>query len=63
MQKKKSHAIFWVYTVLAVLFLLLFSFSIAAKSLPFSIITFVIMIGIFGAGFATKKKYRENGWL
>ncbi|UXV34265.1 YlaF family protein [Staphylococcus sp. IVB6181] len=63
MQKKKSKAIFWIYSVLAVIFLVLFSFSLGAQNYWFMAITAIVLITIFGAGFTTKKKYRENDWF
>lgn len=63
MQKKKLKAIFWLYSVLAVIFLVLFSFSLGAQNYWFMAITAIILIAIFGAGFTTKKKYRENDWF
>ncbi|GGG87124.1 DUF5325 family protein [Staphylococcus sp. NRL 16/872] len=63
MEKPKSKGIFWVLSILAVLFLVLFSFSAGAASVPMMILTFILFIATFGAGFALKKKYRENNWL
>ena len=63
MQQKKSKAIFWVLAVVAIIFLLLFSFSLAATNVPFMILTLILFIATFGVGFTLKKKYRENGWL
>jgi len=63
MQQKKSKAIFWVLAVVAIIFLLLFSFSLAATNVPFMILTFILFIATFGYGFTLKKKYRENDWL
>lgn len=63
MQKKKSKAIFWIYSLLAVIFLILFSFSLGAQNYLYMALTAIILIAIFGAGFMTKKKYRENDWF
>ncbi len=63
MQQKKSKAIFWVLAVVAVVFLLLFSFSLAATNAPLMILTLILFIATFGYGFTLKKKYRENDWL
>ena len=63
MQQKKSKAIFWVLAVVAIVFLLLFSFSLAATNVPFMILTFILLVATFGIGFTRKKKYRENDWL
>ena len=40
-----------------------FSFSVGAGSIPMMILTFILFIATFGAGFTLKKKYRENNWL
>jgi len=63
MQQKKSKSIFWVLAIIAVILLLLFSFSIAATNVPMMILTFILFIATFGYGFTLKKKYRENNWL
>lgn len=63
MQQKKSKAIFWVFSILAVIFLLLFSFSVGAANVPMMILTFILLVATFGVGFTVKKKYRENNWL
>ena len=61
--KKKSKGIFWIFSILALIFLLLFSFSIGAANVPMMILTFILLVATFGAGFTVKKKYRENDWL
>ncbi|MBO1919904.1 DUF5325 family protein [Staphylococcus xylosus] len=53
----------FLVSVIAIVFLLLFSFSIAATNVPFMILTFILFIATFGYGFTLKKKYRENDWL
>ncbi|PTU83018.1 DUF5325 family protein [Staphylococcus pasteuri] len=63
MQQKKSNGIFWVFSILAVIFLLLFSFSVGAANVPMMILTFILLVATFGVGFTVKKKYRENNWL
>lgn len=63
MEQKKSKNIFWVFSVLAVIFLLLFSFSLGAANIPMMILTFILLVATFGAGFSLKKKYRKNNWL
>ena len=63
MQQKKSKGIFWVFSILAVVFLTLFSFAVGAANVPMMILTFILFIATFGAGFTLKKKYRENNWL
>ncbi|AGC90975.1 DUF5325 family protein [Staphylococcus warneri] len=63
MQQKKSKGIFWIFSILALIFLLLFSFSIGAANVPMMILTFILLVATFGAGFTVKKKYRENDWL
>ena len=63
MQQKKSKSIFWVLAIIAVILLLLFSFSIAATNVPMMILTFILLIATFGVGFSVKKKYRKNNWL
>ncbi|WP_353422445.1 DUF5325 family protein [Staphylococcus warneri] len=54
---------FWIFSILALIFLLLFSFSIGAANVPMMILTFILLVATFGAGFTVKKKYRENDWL
>lgn len=63
MEQKKSKGIFWIFSILALIFLLLFSFSIGAANVPMMILTFILLVATFGAGFTVKKKYRENDWL
>ena len=63
MQQKKSKGIFWIFSILAVIFLTLFSFALGATNVPMMILTFILFIATFGAGFTLKKKYRENDWL
>ena len=63
MQQKKSKGIFWIFSILALIFLLLFSFSFGAANVPMMILTFILLVATFGAGFTVKKKYRENDWL
>ncbi|VED32467.1 Uncharacterised protein [Staphylococcus warneri] len=63
MQQRKSKGIFWIFSILALIFLLLFSFSIGAANVPMMILTFILLVATFGAGFTVKKKYRENDWL
>lgn len=63
MQQTKSKGIFWIFSILALIFLLLFSFSIGAANVPMMILTFILLVATFGAGFTVKKKYRENDWL
>ncbi|WP_000810621.1 DUF5325 family protein [Staphylococcus aureus] len=64
MKQKKSKNIFWVsFLILAVIFLVLFSFAVGASNVPMMILTFILLVATFGIGFTTKKKYRENDWL
>ncbi|EEQ80238.1 hypothetical protein STAWA0001_1009 [Staphylococcus warneri L37603] len=63
MQQKKSKGIFWIFSILTLIFLLLFSFSIGAANVPMMILTFILLVATFGVGFTVKKKYRENDWL
>ena len=63
MQQKKSKGIFWIFSILALIFLLLFSFSIGAANVPMMILTFILLVATFGVAFTVKKKYRENDWL
>ena len=63
MQQKKSKGIFWIFSILAVIFLTLFSFALGATNVPMMILTFILFIATFGCGFTLKKKYRENNWL
>ena len=63
MKQKKSKNIFWVFSILAVIFLILFSFAVGASNVPMMILTFILLIATFGVGFSVKKKYRKNNWL
>lgn len=63
MKQKKSKNIFWVFSILAVVFLVLFSFAVGASNVPMMILTFILLVATFVIGFTTKKKYRENDWL
>ncbi|HFE8704608.1 YlaF family protein [Staphylococcus aureus] len=63
MKQKKSKNIFWVFSILAVVFLVLFSFAVGASNVPMMILTFILLVATFGIGFTAKKKYRENDWL
>lgn len=63
MKQKKSKNIFWVFSILVVIFLVLFSFAVGASNVPMMILTFILLVATFGIGFTTKKKYRENDWL
>ena len=55
MEKPKSKGIFWILSIVAVIFLVLFSFSVGAGSIPMMILTFILFIATFGAGFTLKK--------
>lgn len=55
MEKPKSKGIFWVLSIIAVIFLVLFSFSVGAGSIPMMILTFILFIATFGAGFTLKR--------
>lgn len=57
MKQKKSKNIFWVFSILAVVFLVLFSFAVGASNVPMMILTFILLVATFGIGFTTKKKY------
>ena len=59
MEKPKSKGIFWVLSIIAVIFLVLL---VSRWSIPMMILTFILFIATFG-GFTLKKKYRENNWL
>ena len=63
MQQKKSKGIFWIFSILAVIFLVSFSFALGAANVPMMILTFILLIATFGVGFSVKKKYRKNNWL
>ncbi|EKU47711.1 YlaF family protein [Staphylococcus massiliensis] len=60
---KKSQTIFFILALIAVFFLVMFSFSLGASNIPMMILTFILMVATFGVGFTLKKKYRENDWL
>lgn len=63
MDKPKSKAVFLLLAFLAVLMMVAFSVFAAEAMWLLAALTVLIFIGIFGAGFTLKKKYRENGWL
>lgn len=63
MEKKKSKAVFFILAVLAVLMMVAFSVFIAEEMIKLAVLSVIVFIAIFGAGFTLKKKYRENGWL
>ncbi|ELI5498950.1 YlaF family protein [Staphylococcus pseudintermedius] len=60
---KKSQSIFLILAIIAVFFLTMFSFAVAATNIFWMIIMFILMLVTFGVGFTLKKKYRENDWL
>ncbi|EGQ1700356.1 hypothetical protein EF794_11935 [Staphylococcus pseudintermedius] len=60
---KKSQSIFFILAIIAVFFLTMFSFAVAATNIFWMIIMFILMVVTFGVGFTLKKKYRENDWL
>ncbi|ARJ51546.1 DUF5325 family protein [Staphylococcus lutrae] len=57
---KKSQSVFLILAVLAVFFLTLFSFALAATNIFWIIVTFILMAATFGTGFTLKRKYRED---
>lgn len=60
---KKSQSIFLILAIIAVFFLTMFSFAVAATNIFWMVIMFILMVVTFGVGFTLKKKYRENDWL
>ncbi|EPQ9591767.1 DUF5325 family protein [Staphylococcus pseudintermedius] len=60
---KKSQSIFLILAIIAVFFLTMFSFAVAATNIFWMIIMFILMVVTFGVGFTLKKKYCENDWL
>lgn len=54
---------FLILAIIAVFFLTMFSFAVAATNIFWMIIMFILMVVTFGVGFTLKKKYRENDWL
>lgn len=60
---KKSQSIFLILAIIAVFFLTMFSFAVAATNIFWMIIMFILMVVTFSVGFTLKKKYRENDWL
>ena len=58
--QQKSKGIFWIFSILAVIFLTLFSFALGAANVPMMILTFILLIATFGVGFSVKKKYRKT---
>lgn len=61
--QQKNLRYFWIFSILAVIFLTLFSFALGAANVPMMILTFILLIATFGVGFSVKKKYRKNNWL
>lgn len=60
---QKSKLIFFILALVAVFFLTMFSFAIAATNILWMCITFLLLMATLGYGFSLKKKYRENDWL
>ncbi|MBI5975821.1 DUF5325 family protein [Staphylococcus canis] len=60
---KKSKTIFFVLAIIAVLFLTLFSFAIAASNILWMGVTFLLLMATLGYGFTLKKKYKQNNWF
>ncbi|KFA44617.1 putative membrane protein [Staphylococcus aureus] len=60
MKQKKSKNIFWVFSILAVVFLVLFSFAVGASNVPMMILTFILLVATFGIGFTTKKNIEKT---
>ncbi|HHU6750681.1 TPA: DUF5325 family protein [Staphylococcus pseudintermedius] len=60
---KKSQSIFLILAIIAVFFLTMFSFAVAATNIFWMVVTFILMVVTFGVGFTLKKRYRENDWL
>lgn len=60
MKQKKSKNIFWVFSILAVIFLVLFSFAVGASNVPMMILTFILLVATFGIGFTTKKNIEKT---
>ena len=58
--QQKSKGIFWIFSILAVIFLVSFSFALGAANVPWMILTFILLIATFGVGFTVKKKYRKT---
>ena len=53
--KNLSLKVYFGCYLLAVIFLVLFSFSVGAGSIPMMILTFILFIATFGAGFTLKR--------
>ena len=60
--KQKSKGIFWVFSILAVVFLTLFSFAVGAANVPMMILTFILLIATFGVGFTVKNTVKIIGY-
>ncbi|MDQ7183279.1 hypothetical protein RCF45_00925 [Staphylococcus aureus] len=48
MKQKKSKNIFWVFSILAVVLLVLFSFAVGASNVQMMILTFILLVATFG---------------
>ena len=55
MQQKKSKGIFWIFSILAVIFLTLFSFALGATNVPMMILTFILLIATLVLGSVWKR--------
>ena len=60
MKQKNLKNIFWVFSILAVIFLVLFSFAVGASNVPMMILTFILLVATFGIGFTTKKNIEKT---
>ncbi len=62
MNKKKSKNIFWVFSILAVVFLVLFSFVVAFKCTNDDFNIYITRCNLWNWIYY-KEKYRENDWV
>jgi len=55
--------VFVLYSILALLCMMLIGVSVGLRSIPGILISIVLLIFVMGFGFKTKKKLREQGLL
>ena len=60
MKQKKSKNIFGVFSILAVIFLVLFSFAVGASNVPMMILTFILLVATFGIDLLQRKISRKR---
>ncbi len=60
MKQKKSKNIFWVFSILAVVFLVLFSFAVGASNVPMMILTFILLVDLWNWIYYKEKISRKR---